>query len=251
MRKILSLVLIAVFAATLGVAFCAEEKKGVVRTEIETKDGFTLVGDFYPTKVKGKKMPLVIILHSFNGKSSDWGNLPKNIASGGYNVFALDLRGHGRSVYTTNLIYRSKDYFTDKAWARLPSDILEAIDFMKETYSKVDYDKIMFIGADIGANAAVLAGDKMKIKPVKMVLITPAQEFKTLYIPIVISNYSNTPMLLLASSSDKYFAKQANTLSKFIQSQQTVKLYNQGSSGTVFLKQNPGAYRDIYNFLYN
>ncbi len=253
MRKVfLTVIFILALLVLTPTAFCAEKKVvgGVVRTEIETKDEFTLVGDFYPSRVRNKKMPLVFLLHSFGGKSTDWGQLPEKIVKGGYNVFALDLRGHGRSVYTADLKYRTYKPFTDKTWVKLPKDVLEVINYLKETYSKVDYTKIIFVGADLGANTAILAGDKLNPKPVKMVLISPAQSFKGLYIPIVISNYSNTPMLTLASSTDKYFANQAKMLSRFIQSAQILKLYPKGGSGTILLKQNPAAYDDIVKFIY-
>jgi len=244
---------LALFALT-PIAFCAatKEPRGVVRTEIETKDEFTLVGDFYPSRVRDKKMPLVILLHSFGGRSSDWGALPQKIVSGGYNVFALDLRGHGRSVYNANLRYRTHRQFTSKSWSKLPTDVIEVINYLKETYSRVDYTRIIFIGADLGANTAVLAGDKLNPRPIKMVLISPSSKsFKGLYIPVIISNYPNTPMLTLASNSDKHFAEQAKILSRFIQSAQTLKLYPQGGSGTILLKRNPEAYDDIMKFIYN
>lgn len=251
-RIFLSAILALTLLALTPSAFCAPAKgpKGIVRTEIETKDEFTLVGDFYPSRVKDKKMPLVFLLHSFGGKSSDWGPLPQKIVEGGYNVFALDLRGHGRSVYNANLRYRTYKQFTSDVWAKFPKDVLEVINYLKDTYSKVDYTKIIFVGADLGANAAVLAGDELKPRPIKMALISPAQIFKGLYIPIVISNYPNTPMLILASSSDTHFANQAKMLSRFIQSAQTIKLYPHGGSGTILLKRNPSAYDDIVKFIY-
>ena len=253
MRKVfLTIIFTFALLALTPFAICAEKKesKGVARTEIETKDGFTLVGDFYPSRVKDKKMPLVILLHSFAGKSTDWGPLQQMIVERGYNVFALDLRGHGRSVYTSDLKYRTYKHFKSTTWTKLPEDTLEVINHLKDTYSKVDYSKIILIGADLGANTAVLAGNKLKPMPLKMVLISPSKSFKGLYIPIVISNFPRTPMLTLASDSDKHFASQAKILSRFIQSAQMLKLYPQGGSGTILLKRNPVAYGDIVKFIY-
>lgn len=252
MKKILLIILFIGFFG-ISAVFCAENSnKGVIRTEIETKDGMILVGDFYPSKVKNQKMPLVIMLHSFEGKSGDWGNLPEQIRTEGNNVFALDLRGHGRSVYNKNLTYKSSKHFRHETWQKFPNDVVEVINFMKDTYSKVDYSKITFVGADLGANTAILVGEKLKQdKPVKFVLISPIQNFKGLYIPIAISNYPNTPMLIMVSDADKYFYHQANILSKFIQSPHILKVYQQGGSGTLLLKRNPSSYGEIVKFIYN
>lgn len=251
MKKIIAItfILVGIFWSNIGL--CApSSKNSVVRTEIETADGFILVGDFYPSKVKGKKMPLVILLHSFGGKSSDWGVLPQKISAGGNNVFALDLRGHGRSVYTANLVYQSRNYFSAKTWLKFPKDVLETINYMRENYSKVDYSAITFVGADIGANTAVLAANSLKNKPPRMVLISPAQDFKGLYIPIVISNFPKTSFMLVVSKADKYFLNQTNLLSKFIQTGFYVKYCAQGGSGTLLLKKNPETYTEITNFIY-
>ena len=252
MRKIIAAILLTCFLClNASYAVASTGKIAVVRTEIETKDGFTLVGDFYPSKTKGKKMPLVILLHSFGGKAGDWGTLPEKIVRGGNNVFALDLRGHGRSVYNANFAHKSYKYFNSKAWARLPNDVLQTINYLKETYAKVDYDNITFVGADLGANTAVLAANGLKNKPEKMVLISPSQNFKGLYIPVVIANLAKTHFLIMVSKADRHFFNEANLLSRFIQGPHIIKTYNEGGSGTLFLKKNPSSYDEIVKYIYD
>ena len=68
----------------------------------ETKDGFLLSGDLYFAPQKKPPRPLVVLLHSFGARASDWGTLPESLRVKNYNVLALDLRGHGKSVYTKN-----------------------------------------------------------------------------------------------------------------------------------------------------
>jgi alpha-beta hydrolase superfamily lysophospholipase len=226
-------------------------KPSVIRVEVETKDEFVLVGDLYPSKVKKEKKPLVVFLHSIGGKSSDWGDLPKEIRKGGNNVFALDFRGHGRSVYKTNLTYHSRNYFSKDEWQKFPTDVVEAIKYLKEHYSKIDYNNIIFVGADLGANSAVLAGERLKPKPTKLIMITPAQEIKGLHIPLSIANYDETPMMILVSQTDRYFYGQANLLAKFIQTESLMRIFPTGGSGTTLLKQNPSAKDDIYKYIYD
>lgn len=246
------LVLVFILCCTTLTCFAKKAgKSSVIRVEVETKDEFVLVGDLYSSRVKGEKKPLVVFLHSIGAKSSDWGDLPKEIRKGGYNVFALDLRGHGRSVYKSNLTYKSKNYFKKADWQKLPTDVVEAINYLKEHYSKIDYDRIMFVGADLGANTAIIAGDRLKTKPEKLVLITPTQEFKSLETPLIIANYDNTPMMFLVSQSDRYFYGQASLLTKFVQTESVMRIFPTGSSGMTLIKQNPSAKDDIYKYIYD
>ena len=250
MKKILILALIMI-CTTLTCFAKKAGKSSIVRVEVETKDEFVLVGDLYLSKVKKEKQPLVVFLHSVNGKSSDWADLPQKVRKGGYNVFALDFRGHGRSVYKTNLTYKSKNYFKKADWQKLPTDVVEAINYLKEHYSKIDYDRIIIVGADLGANAGVIAGDRLKTKPIKLVLITPTQEFKGLETPLVIANYDHTPMMFLVSQSDRYFYGQASLLTKFVQTESVMRIFPTGSSGITLIKQNPTAQDDIYKYIYD
>lgn len=250
MKKILALFIILFISTSICFAAGQKKKGSVVRMEIETKDGFVLVGDFYPSKARDKKMPLVFMLHSVNGKSADWGDLPAKIAKEGNNVFALDMRGHGRSVYNVNFRYVSRNYLKPKMWLKFPNDTVEVINFLKEHYSMVDYNHIIFVGADLGANTAILAGKNIKPEPDKMVLISPTQKFKGLNTPLVISEYQKTKFLLIATETDKYFLFEAKTLQKFIQSQSSLKVYPKGGSGTLLLKQSKDISDDIVKFIY-
>ncbi len=250
MKKILALLFILFLGTSVCFAAGKKQKGSVVRMEIETKDGFVLVGDFYPSKVRDKKMPLVFMLHSVNGKSADWGDLPKKIAREGNNVFALDMRGHGRSVYNINFRYVSKSYLKPKMWLKFPNDTVETINFLKEHYSMIDYNHIIFVGADLGANTAILAGKSLKPEPDKMILISPAQKFKGLHTPLVLAEYQKTRFLLMTAETDRYFLLQAKTLDKFIQTQSTLKIYPNGGSGTLLLKQVKDATDDIMKFIY-
>ena len=250
MKKILALIVIFFISTSICFASGQKKKGSVVRMEIETKDGFVLVGDFYPSKVRDKKMPLVFMLHSVNGKSADWGDLPKKIVAQGNNVFALDMRGHGRSVYNINFRYVSRNYLKPKMWLKFPNDTIEAINFLKEHYSMIDYNHIIFVGADLGANTAILAGKSLKPEPDKMVLISPTQKFKGLHTPLVLSDYQKTKFMLISAETDKYFLLQAKTLEKFIQTQSTLKVYPKGGSGTLLLKQSKDMADDIMKFIY-
>jgi len=249
MRRLLSAFLILVLAFAMLPACCAPAKKTAAKAEIEieTKDQFILSGTLY--FAQAVKRPLVVMLHSFGMRSNNWQDLPEKVRNLGYNVFVMDLRGHGKSVYDVNMKYHSRSYFKTEDWRKNPQDVLEAISYIKDNYPKIDCENIIFIGADLGANIAVLTGARLKIKPKQFVLISPLINFKGLYIPIVISGYNTTPMLIMASEADRNTIGQVEMLGRFIQSPVTRKNYPQGGTGMLLITRNKGAEADILNFL--
>ncbi len=226
-------------------------KKPKIKTKIEfeAKDGFILVGDLYFAPQRKPPRPLVILLHSFGSKASDWGNLPENLRLKNYNVLVLDLRGHGRSVYTKNLKFKSRMNFEKDDWAKFPIDVISSIDYLRKNYPQINTDEIYMIGADLGANTAVLSASIMKIKPKKMVLVSPYVSFKNLDIALIVPRLNTTPMLVMASRADKYSYSQADIISRLIHSAKIFKVYEQGGSGNLLLKRNPTSYDEIINYI--
>lgn len=248
MKRLFALLLIFSLLCLPYVSHSAPAKKASSQeVEIEGKDGFGLVGMLYSASVP--KRPLVIMLHSFGMRSNDWGNLPKDIQGLGYNVLALDARGHGKSVYDSNFKFKSYKYFKAEDWKNMPFDVLKAIDFIKQDYPAINYNRIIFIGADLGANTAILTGIKLKNKPEKLVLISPLIDFKGMYTPVILSNYTSTPAMFMASEEDKSIKAQTTMLWGCIQSPVTKKIYPHGGTGMLLIKRNQGAEKDILNFL--
>jgi len=253
MKKILAFLFIfAVFFAFSSSAYAAEKKKQkkvVTRVEFETRDKFLLVGDLYFADQKKPARPLVVLLHSYGLRGMDFAPLARDLRAKNYNVLALDLRGHGRSVRLSNLKFKSRNSFTKDDWARFPYDAIEAVEFIKKNYPKINADEFYFIGADIGASSAVLAADKMKNKPVRMVLISPYLNFKGLDISSVIPKLNTVPMMIVASKSDKTSFAQADIVSRLVHSEVKTDYYDEGGSGVMLLKRNPLSYLTIVNYI--
>ena len=85
----------------------------------------------------------------------------------------------------------------------------------------------------------------MKKQPVKFIMISPMLNFKGLYIPIKIANYSETKFFVMLSKTDKLFFK-FHTKDKPI-----VKTYPMGGPGVQLIKSNKTAIDDIVSFIIN
>ncbi|ADL51833.1 alpha/beta hydrolase [Clostridium cellulovorans] len=83
---------------------------------IESHDGLKLVGYFVPSKVETNK--LVVLAHGYTSKAKEMSAFAEYYYSQGFNVFAPDDRGHGKSEgkYIGMGIADAPDYI---AWMRL------------------------------------------------------------------------------------------------------------------------------------
>ncbi len=245
MKKTVSFLLIFVMFLCFGSAFAAKKKKEIpVKHKIEfvTKDKFILSGDIYFALNRSNK-PLVILLHSFGLNSSTWKDLAMALRQKDFNVLAMDLRGHGRSVYNENLKLKSRYKFTQDEWRKLPDDVIQSVSYIKSNYPYINCDDVIIVGADLGASAGVLAGRLMKKEPLKFVMISPMLNFKGLYIPYKVANYSDTKFLVLLSKSDKIL------FNFYTKTKPIIKTYPLGGPGNQLLKVNPQSIDDIVNFI--
>ena len=202
----------------------------------------------YP-KTKQKTYKGVIMLHSLGYNSTYWQNLQEKFNNNGYAVLRIDLRGHGKSVYDSNFHQRSWRVFKNDIFMKYPDDVLQVTDNIKNETKKFNFNDYAIIGADVGANTAVLFANKVKIKPKAMVLISPSMTFKGLYIPVVLTELDKTPILAICSKTNNNDMNEINKLSRFAQNTFDMTLTERGSSGIILLKQYPSLNDDIFNWV--
>ncbi len=250
MKKFL-IVLIAVLLLIPAASFAAAKKNkvGYMAITYETKDSFVIKSKlFYPAK-KEKVYPIVVMLHSIGYSSDYWESVVKKFVDSGIAVLLVDLRGHGQSMYDSNFKIKSWQYYTEKTFAKYPEDIAEILSYIGTNYKNISTTHYAIVGADIGANTAVLTAEKLLNKPKCLVLISPTQKFKGLYIPISMTNIGKIPILSMVSVRDNYSFKETNFLKKFAQGSFEIKTYPAGGMGMLMLKANPSMADDIVNWV--
>lgn len=231
-------------------AQCSFAKAINKEIEVQTKDNHIIKATLSYNKTDGKtKYPTVVLLHSLGYSSLNWEKLIPVLNDAGFAVLAVDLRGHGKSVYNSNLQQKSWVYFSPKAYQKFPSDVVTIINEAAKQSKKVSLDNMAIVGADIGANTAILASKSLTKKPKALVLISPTMNFKGLYVPIVLSEIGTIPILSMASNQDKYSIQQEKNISKFSQGAFFVKNYSRGGMGMLMLKSNPTMPYDITKWL--
>lgn len=247
-KKILFLFLMVfVFALTAQNAYCQTIKKEV---QIQTKDKRVIKATISYVKIPNiKQYPTVLLLHSLGYSSTDWGNLPELLNNAGYAVITMDFRGHGKSVYDAALKRKTWQYFTQKAFLRFPSDVEEILTQVQKDCKQVSLNNYAIVGADIGANTAVLVANDLKVKPKTLVLISPTTSFKGLYIPIALAQIGQVPILTMVSQKDTFSMQEQQSLSKFAQGGFYARNYPLGGMGMMMLQTNPTMAVDITKWL--
>lgn len=241
-KNILLIFIVFVFASTTS-AYCKIIKKQV---QIQTKDSRIIKATISYNKVDGaKKYPTVVLLHSLGYSSEYWGDLIPNLNNAGYAVIAIDFRGHGKSIYDGNFHQKTWPYFTIKTYQKFPNDVMAILNEAQKESKSISLNNLAIVGADIGANTAVLVAKQLKYKPKTLVLISPTTTFKGLYISIAMTQIGQIPILSMVSKKDSYCLAQQKELSKFAQGGFYAMNYPNGGMGMLMLGVNPTMSKDI------
>lgn len=250
MKKLFWILMAFLILATNNLYSMASTKS----IQYTTEDNFNMTGNLYLPKLpKGQKAPLVVLLHSIGTNKRMWGDLPELLASKGYACLALDLRGHGQSIYNSRLKERSWMYFTDKDYAKYPKDVIYSIEAMKTQFGKkINTNKMIFIGSNIGANTAVLAAAKINKKGYfvkSIVMISPRLKIKNLFIPIEMVNYGAHPILIFDNKNIPKGFNETLEIKKYAQGECVLKAFNGGGMGAALYKSTPSVKTDTINWV--
>jgi pimeloyl-ACP methyl ester carboxylesterase len=185
---------------------------------------------------KGPKYPLVILVHGLNHTHIAWSDLPASLVKAGYAVFALDLRGHGKSTITTHKHHVSWRLFKKEQWPLLSNDINEVIQYFQkgEDYPEVDGKNVALIGEKLGANVAVYTARDMHEVVKALILISPGLDYKGIIPSQAIVDYTN-PALLITSQDDDYSYQSTERLYNWLLGPKALQVYKKIGDGTDML----------------
>lgn len=115
------------------------------RAELKTGDGIAIIGDYYtPTTPSAKGL---LLLHMMPAMRQSWHAFAEKMRGAGWQVLAIDLRGHGESDGGPDG-YRS---FSDAEHQASRYDVEVGVEFLKSN----GVTELALGGASIGANLAL------------------------------------------------------------------------------------------------
>jgi len=95
-------------------------------------DGAVINGTFYPSGEPGSHT--IYLFHGLGEDRNAWGDLPRYYQKHGYNVVALDLRGHGestKSIRSADIIYDHRQ-MTEADFQDMVYDLIGAKDWVQK-----------------------------------------------------------------------------------------------------------------------
>lgn len=113
----------------------------------DASDGLKIYGSFY----SGNSKDAIVLLHMLSKDKSSYASFAAELQAAGFNVLAIDLRGHGQSRETLQF-----ETMTEQDFRNMQQDAYGAVTFLRTT--KDISGKVFIVGASIGANTAINYG---------------------------------------------------------------------------------------------
>ncbi len=205
-----------------------------------------IVGTFYESGTKDS--PAVLLLHQWQSDRKSYDEFAKQLQKQGIGVFAIDGRGFGESVKTTD----GKDISaerTDAVVESMKKDVENAFLTLRDQ-NNVDTKRIGVVGASYGSSLALLlAAQNPEVKAV--VLLSPGLNyFGNMPTEPAIQKLGDRALLMVAAEDDKESADSVRKLKEAGGNEKyEVKIYPKGGHGTNLFAAKVGLEKVLEDFL--
>ncbi len=205
--------------------------------KFESADKVEIVGTFYSAEKDDS--PAVLLLHQWQSDRKSFESFAERLQSKGFSVLAIDGRGFGDSVRTTDgkPVAPARD---EAAVKSMLVDVANAFKFLSEN-KKVDPSRIAIVGASYGSSLAILyAAENKDVRAVA--LLSPGiNYFGSMKTEPAVKTYGARPLLLVAASDD---AESADTVKKLKEAAGNdlcdSEVYSKGGHGTALFSAGVG-----------
>jgi dienelactone hydrolase len=195
--------------------------------KFESADKLEIIGTFYESPRANS--PAVLLLHQWQSTRKSYDEFAKQLQSKGFGVLAIDGRGFGESVKTTDGKTVSPSR-TDDAVKAMKIDVDNAFNFLKQQ-KNVDAAHVGIVGASYGSSLALIyAAENKEVKAVA--LLSPGiNYFGNMRSEPAAKTFGNRPLLLVAADDDNESAETVKKL-KQVNEQYEMQIYPKGGHGT-------------------
>ncbi len=251
--------LAAVLATAFAFAGCQAKERGVAPAAVTaapkaaeatatpttvtfaTSDGWEIHATYWNV---GEGKPAAILLHMLIADRHSYDDFGAKLAAAGFNVVALDSRGHGDSLKQNGKTRRYTE-FDDEGYKSSVKDVAAAKDFLAQ--KGADASTLVVVGASIGANLAVDYGaDDADVRAV--VLLSPGLSYHGVETPAAMAKYDGRAAYLVASDEDKYSAESIGKLHQ-VAPGAMFKLFKGAGHGTKVFEAEPSFEQTLVDWL--
>jgi pimeloyl-ACP methyl ester carboxylesterase len=219
----------------------SKSKMEVQKVSFVTKDGVTIVANYYPNK-SAKFAGILVHMRPKTKESFD--DLAKFLQKQGYALLAIDLRGHGES---TESVRGKLDYnkFSEEEEKESINDLTAGSLFLeKEGYPK---DRQFLIGASIGANLSFqFLSENPQVKAI--VLLSPGLNYRGVILENFRKEGLGEKIFVISALDDEPAYTAGRTLKSWYPDLNYLELPS-GGHGTNLFNSHPDLYEKILIWL--
>lgn len=181
----------------------------------------------------------VILVHMLGSQRGDWAPLVQPLIESGFDVLAIDLRGHGQS---TVLGERYREFDTAD-WLAAAQDIRAAVAYLSPQISPPHF----LIGASIGANLSLIeAAEDNRVSGI--ITLSPGDDYRGVSPADSAAALGKRPVLLVAAEEDAYSAESTRELATQLENARA-EIYPGSGHGTNLFTDHPELYGLITTWL--
>jgi dienelactone hydrolase len=214
--------------------------------KFESADKVEIVGTFYESPKENS--PAVLMLHQWGASRVSYDEFARQIQAKGFGVLAIDGRGFGESVKTTDGAKVGTDR-GDETVKGMKADVDNAFQFLAKQ-KNVNAQKIGIVGASYGSSLAMIYGAENRQVAAVALLSPGLNYFGNLPIEDAVKNYGDRPLLLVAAEDDKESAETVKKLKASVPNEKyETQIYLRGGHGTGLFSTKVGLEILLDNFL--
>jgi dienelactone hydrolase len=212
--------------------------------KFESADKLEIIGTFYESPKANS--PAVLLLHQWQSTRKSFDSFAEQLQAKGFGVLAIDGRGFGESVKTTDGKTVSPSR-TDDAVKAMKIDVDNAFQFLANR-KNVDAARVGIVGASYGSSLALIyAAENKQVKAVA--LLSPGiNYFGNMPTEPAAKGFGDRPLLLVAAEDDKESAETVKKLRQFNEEYE-MQIYSKGGHGTNLFAAKVGLENLLEKFL--
>lgn len=183
---------------------------------LKTEDNFEIKADYFNSNSDKS----LILIHQLSMTKHSWKSFAQKAQEKGYNVLAIDLRGHGVSQ-------GDWEEFNDIDFINMMLDVKAAHSLLREKHPDT---KVAVIGASIGANLAIQYLTRFNISTA--IALSPGINYRGLDVSKDINKIDKN-LLILVGKGDAYAYDSSQQIAK--NNKVELKVYETSEHGTNLL----------------
>lgn len=208
-------------AGVVGYAALGAVDADAADQKLAAADGTALHAVEYGTGTNG-----VVLVHDKGRSVDDWSWFAEKLATAGFHVIAVDLRGQGLS--------KPPDTLTDADYPLMVGDVAAAVTWMHAHGAT----KVAIVGDKFGANLALGAAAN-DTTVTNVIALSPGLNISGVTVSTAVEKYGARPLLLVASTDDAYATRTVSVLDEKATGEKYTEILENAGSGVKMLSRSP------------